>query len=942
MPSKLPRYISVFAMWSCFAAILVTGNGCERFRRQTMIRAPFFQEDSKAVEAMLDAMSTEQKLAQLLIAEVEADSAVLQNLYADARKGLLGGVIIRNLHLAHFRAFTDSLRAASPFPLWIGTLETSLLNNQFCDATPFPEQTTIDAIADETDRAAMQKLSRRQAAVAGINWSLEPPLYRGAVWSDSAGLPQRDYVAPTRTLREWRQEGMVRLGNAFSHLVYLPKDTARLVEQILAPYRKLARAGIAGFWLDSAVVQPDRPFNYLRDYFEEKVRFEGLLAGAGSIENLIWAGADLVVTADTLSRARGVLAQMHKTRKLSNAELNRRVRRILAAKRWSEAKRPPALARMFQDSLLAAHPGYLFNNEDLVYQAQRIREQSVVVLQGDLPLVPLQPGRVRLVLPPDDPFHTFEKYFRHYADPDTILFWNADTVLRWDTTVLTVVLRDSRQVPSAKDTLFYDLLRARPANARTVLVHFGKPQHLTLSDTALVVIQAFERHTHTEQAAAGALWGAVRVRAILPDRVGERWAAGTGAVLPQVRLRFATPRDAGISPEKLVGIDAIAHSAIQQRVIPGCQVLVAMDGQVIYSKAFGKLTFNGGHPVTAQTLYDIASITKVAATTLAIMQLKDQGKIALDEEVQDVIPQAKGEVGQISVKQLLTHTSGLQANMPVEPYMKASLVRRMRCNNWFCRQEQPGYTVPVAKDLYFKDEGRTNLLAGLYRLPVQRRPGMRYSDVNMVILQQMAEKASGYALDTYVQRAFYKPLGLRRLTYRPLRRFALDEIAPTENDLRWRQQVLHGYVHDPAAALLGGVSGNAGLFANAEDLAVIFQMLLNEGSYGGQQYIDPATVRLFTALDAKSRRGLGFDKPRKVKYPSYSDDMPVEAFGHTGFTGTCAWADPSRKMVYIFLSNRVYPRAQNTAFFNNNIRKRIHEVVYDALDSYRPGWGSGQ
>lgn len=926
-------------MWSCLAVVLLLGNGCERFRRQTMIRAPFFQENQKAVEALLDAMSMEQKLAQLLMVEVEADSAVLQNLYADAQKGLLGGVIIRNLHLEHFRAFADSIRAVSPFPVWIGTLETALLNNQFCDAAPFPEQITIDAATDETDRAAMEKLLRRQAAVAGINWSLEPPLYRGAVWSDSSGLPRRDYAAPTRALREWRQEGMVRLGNAFSHLLYIPKDTARLTEQMLAPYRKLARAGVAGFWLDSSVVQPGKPFNYLRDYFEEKLRFEGLLAGAGSVEDLIWAGADLVVIADTLSRVRGLLMQMYKTRKLSSSELNRRVRRILAAKHWSEVRRPPALARMLQDSLLAVNPSYLFNNADLAYQAQRIREHSVVVLQGRSPLTPLQPGRVRLVLPPDDPFSPFKKYFRHYADPDTVVLWNADTALWWDTAVVTVVLRDSRQVQLARDKLFYDLLSARPANARLILVHFGEPQRLVLADTNLVVIQAFERHTHTEQAAAGALWGAVGVHAKLPDRVGERWMAGAGVVLPQVRLRFATPRNVGISPEKLVGIDAIAHSAIQQRIIPGCQVLVVIDGQVIYSKAFGKHTFNGGYPVTEQTLYDIASITKVAATTLALMQLKDQGKMTLDEKVQDVIPQAKGEVGQISVRQLLTHTSGLQANMPVEPYIKAGLTRRMRCNNWFCRQEQPGYTVPVAKDFYFRNEERAHLLASLYRLPVQSPPGMRYSDVNMIILQQMIEKASGVALDTYVQKAFYMPLGLRRLTYRPLQRFALHEIAPTENDLRWRQQVVHGYVHDPAAALLGGISGNAGLFANAEDLAVIFQMLLNEGSYGGRQYIEPATVRLFTSLDAKSNRGLGFDKPRKVKYPSYSDNMPPEAFGHTGFTGTCAWADPSRKMVYIFLSNRVHPRAQNTEFFNNNIRKRIHEVVYDALDSYRPGWG---
>ncbi len=932
------RYVALLCL--CAAMVLMF-PACEWFSRKDIVHAPFHGAESKSVEAALAAMTDEQKVAQLIIARV-SDESLLPGLYQDAARGLLGGVILHGLAIEHYLLFADSLKQVSPWPLIMGTLETALLNNQFCDADPFPHITSVDACASTDDKSQMRALFRRQAALTGINWSLETPLYRGSIWDPVTQLPRSDFTVALKPFREWNQEGMIRLGNSFSHLVYMPKDTANLVEQILSPYRRMVRAGISGFWINPLVLHDESPRNYLRNYLRDQLGFEGLLAGAGEMERLVHAGADLVISDGDPALARDSLLQLVEQRKLNHADLNQRVRRVLSAKYWSAKKRNSSRNIQSTDSALIATPRRLFSHQDLAYQALRLWENSPIALQDSTGMLPLKPGVFRPVALGQSPFVVFQERADKYATIDTVLYWKGslDSLSYcFDPAGAAVLLWESTGTSPLADSVIFETLKARSAVAPVVLLHFGDPSRLTKADPSLTIVHAFERNPYTEQGVANLLFGAQAATARLPDAIDSRFAAGSGLTLPKVRLRYATPFDTGISPEKLVGIDAIAGSAIAQNIIPGCQVLIAQAGQVIYSKSFGAHDYSGSIPVTSQSLYDIASITKVAATTLALMQLKDQGKIDLDNRVRDFIPAAQGKNGAITVKQLLTHTSGLQSNLPISAYVKSPLLRRRACNAYFCNTPRRGYSVEVAKGLFFKDELRNKLMSGLHKLPVQSRAGTRYSDVNMVILQQMLEKAGGRPLDRYVQEYFFNPLGLRRITYRPKGKFPLSEIVPTENDTRWRQQVVHGYVHDPAAALMGGVAGHAGLFSNAEDLAVVFQLLLDEGNYGGRRYIEPATVKLFTGADSKSKRGLGFDKPRKVKYPSFSENMPPESFGHTGFTGTCVWVDPQRQLLYVFLSNRVHPKAQNTAFFQNNIRKRIHEVVYDALDTYEPGWG---
>lgn len=932
-------HLTKLLRWMLTVAPAVALNACNWFASKELLRPPYYQFERAQVEAVLEAMSTEQKVAQMLILKTSGADTTGQ-VQADVAAGLLGGIAAYDLEMKDLAEWLESLDAAAPYPMLHISLETCLLNNQVADATPFPTAYSLAAAASKDDIENMRKLLRLQTAITGINCISGPGLFPGAVWDAGSGLPKTGADLPLKYIREQSKEGILQIIPSFSHLIYIEKDTAELLPKILAPYRQLAKAGAAGFWIDPRILQPDAARNAVRDYFEEKLQFDGLLAGEGDVEKLALAGADLIVYEGDISEARAILMRLMDERQISRAELDQRVRRILSAKFWTKKLRETLRPQILRDSLSAVQPMLRFSIEDLEYQAARLWRESPVALHRADAALPLQPGKVRGIRWNDTLPADFWTVLGRYVSLDTVVNLDkeqgtlADAI---DTAHINIVLWDSRLSPPEQDTILWQTLNA--VADRIVVAHFGDPARLSLADTGVALVHLMERNENTEAAAAYVLAGAQAARAVLPDSAGVHLPAGAGRRLPQVRLRPASPMEEGIHPQKMVGIDAIANNAVDKKLMPGCQVLIAKNGHVIYSKAFGQHDYKSGREVSTASLYDIASITKVAATTLNIMRLKDEGQLDENDLLKEHLSEAGAANGKITLRQLLTHTSGLQPNLPIGSYLKPVTGKRAACNNYFCKTPRGDYEIEVAEGMYFKKQLRSELIRKLYQLPVAGAKTVRYSDVNMVVLQQVAERTDGRSLNVQAREEFYEPLGLRRIGYRPLKRFSINEIAPTENDTRWRRQVLHGHVHDPAAALLGGVAGHAGLFSNAEDLAVIFQMLLNEGSYGGRQYLKPATVKLFTAKDAKSKRGLGFDKPRKVKYPSFSSEISEAAFGHTGFTGTCIWADPKEQMIFIFLSNRVHPTASNNAFITSNVRKRIHDVAYNALGSYQAGWG---
>ncbi len=384
-----------------------------------------------------------------------------------------------------------------------------------------------------------------------------------------------------------------------------------------------------------------------------------------------------------------------------------------------------------------------------------------------------------------------------------------------------------------------------------------------------------------------------------------------------------------------MSIDSIATDAIAKGATPGCVVLVAKDGRIAYQKAYGNFDYGKYEPVQPDAIYDMASVTKICATTLALMKLYDEGKIGLKKKLGDYLPWVKGSNKEnLVIEDMLLHQAGLAAFIPF--YKEVISPAGVPLSTYFSSQQSNSFNIRVAEDLFMRNDWRDTLYQRILQSPLREEGRYIYSDNDFIFLGKVVELVSGVPLDEYVKREFYDPLGLGSTAFKPREHFNLDRIVPTEQEKYFRLQSIRGDVHDPGAAMFGGVAGHAGLFSNAHDMAVIMQMLLDGGTFNGKTYLKKETIQLFTAYhSAHSRRGYGFDKPEKDNatrteaYPCLLAS-PL-TFGHTGFTGTCVWADPAYRLVFIFLSNRVNPDSENKRLLNMDVRGKMMEVVYKAM-----------
>jgi CubicO group peptidase (beta-lactamase class C family) len=395
-----------------------------------------------------------------------------------------------------------------------------------------------------------------------------------------------------------------------------------------------------------------------------------------------------------------------------------------------------------------------------------------------------------------------------------------------------------------------------------------------------------------------------------------------------IRLKYSVPEEVGINSNDLDSIPLIIKQAINAKGTPGAVVMIVKDGKVIFSNAYGKHTYTGNRAMRIQDIFDMASITKVAATTASTMDLYEKGKIGIDSTIGTYIARTRemSEKKTITVKEVLLHQAGFY------PYIK------------FYEKLKPNDTDTIFSDRYPTQLADKYYLRANYYNEVMwpemlqdkvlTRGKYVYSDLSMYYMKEMVEKVAEISLNKYADQKYYSPLGMQTAGFLPRTRFKKDQIVPTtENDGWLRNMLVQGFVNDPGAAMLGGVSGHAGFFANANDMAIFCQMLLNKGSYGGTTYLKSSTIDLFTSKQSNvSRRGLGFDR----KDPDLSKGYPStlasdEVFGHTGYTGTAIWIDPKYNMVYVFLSNRVYPDDVNKSLNTLNIRSRIQDVIYRAI-----------
>ncbi len=478
-------------------------------------------------------------------------------------------------------------------------------------------------------------------------------------------------------------------------------------------------------------------------------------------------------------------------------------------------------------------------------------------------------------------------------------------------------------------------------HTEVVLVVFGNPYCLKYFESQKHVLVANNDDEDAQELAAQALFGVTGIKGRLPITASPKFKYNTGVSTNKIfRMGYGQPEDVGIDPAKLLVIDTLAKKAISRKATPGMVVLIAKDGKIVFNKAYGKHSYKkDAYRTQKDDVFDLASITKVASSTISLMKLQDEGKFGLNEYLGTYLTHLDTtDKKRLITRDILAHRSGLKSWIP---YYKKTLTQHKRkssrkpLRNLYSKTQRGGFSVPVAKGLYMKNAYLDTLQSRLYTATVFETKKYRYSDLGFQLLGEVIEKQSGQSIDQYVENQFYKSLGLEKTMFNPWKKISTKTVVPTERDRYFRHQTIQGYVHDMGAAMTGGVAGHAGLFSTTKELAILMQMLLNQGYYGGEQYIRPETVREYTSKHPNcTRRGFGFDM-KELNYRR-NQNLPRAAsentFGHIGFTGTCVWADPDQQLIYVFLSNRTYPSQHNKKLNQLNTRGKIHAAIYKAIE----------
>nr|WP_276901293.1 serine hydrolase [Pedobacter kyonggii] len=505
---------------------------------------------------------------------------------------------------------------------------------------------------------------------------------------------------------------------------------------------------------------------------------------------------------------------------------------------------------------------------------------------------------------------------------DSVNLNDLEDDLKYFNTIL--ISLDDQNVNKAK---YINFINSISKNKQVIISFFGNGPGLKSFDLLKSpIVWSGQNNIDAAAIVPQYIFGGIAATNKLTTAYSARYTMGSGFTTTATRLKYTVPEDAGLNSNNLKEIDAIAAEAIAQKATPGLVVLVAKDGKVIFNKAYGTHTYDTNVPDKVTDIFDMASVTKVTATTPAVMRLFEEGKLKLDTNIGAYIPKARTTpMNNIQVREVMLHQAGFIPYIPFHDYVKTGD---------YSRDSSAAYPTKVADNYYIKKGFFKDFMwPKMLNSPIRTRGKYVYSDISMYVMKDIVEHISEEPLNQYTYENFYKPLGMQTTGFLPRNRFKPEQIIPTEMDTYFRKTLLVGYVHDQGAALAGGVSGHAGLFASANDLAIIYQMLLNRGTYGGVEYFKNSTVDMFTSKQSNvSRRGLGFDRwdPDTTKhYPS--ELASPQTYGHTGYTGTCVWVDPSRGLVYVFLSNRVNPTVTDK-LSNLKIRGRIQDVVNKAID----------
>lgn len=981
---RIPFQLSIAAL-VLMAGLLLSFADLKKLPADPLPSGPV---ETAWVDSVFNSLTPDQRLGQffMVAAYSNKDRSHVERIERLVRNYNIGGVMFMQGGPKRQALMANRLQAAAKVPLLVAMDAEWGLDMRLDSSAHFAKQMTLGAMDDPQYVYQMGRDIARKMRNLGVHIDFAPVLDVNSnpgnpvIGNRSFGENQNRVAAlGLQYIKGLQDNRVMAVAKHFpghgdtdtdSHvaLPVINTDLARLTEVDLVPFQQSFEAGVMGVIVahlymplfDTTDAKTTTLSHALvTDLLKEKMGFKGLvftdalnmksvskLYKDGELDALaLAAGNDVLLFSEDVPSALLRIHEAVAAGKLKQEDLDLRVKKILRAKYWAGLNRyQPVNLRTLRDSL---------NQPKTKVLAQSIFEHAVTVAKNQDNLLPFQRldtlriAAITIGTQAEGPYATiFNKYQPGpvYAVPDR--YAPDSTFARiagrlGNYNVVVVSLHNMNNTPSHNYGLgdgalkFLKQLQANP-KLKTVVVAMGNAYSLKYLESARTLVCGYEDHYAAQIVVPQILFGALPARGKLPVTVSPTLRVNTGiATLDLHRLRYATPESQGLDSRVLAQIDNIALESQTYAAAPGCQVLVAKNGTVVFDQAYGYCTYDQSQPVTSSTLYDLASVTKVAGTLQAVMALKDQGKLVLDEKVATYLPELnRTNKRDMTVRDVLLHQAGLKPGIPTwertlhDGRFKPTFYASTRSDD-FPNEVAPGeYSTKAADDSVWAWTMRSGLLP-----KIKGKYPTEYSDLSFIVMKRVCEKILNQPIEGYLQDNFYRPLGLGSMTYNPLQRFPKSCIAPTENDTYYRREQLQGTVHDQTAALVGGVGGHAGLFATANDLAVLMQMNLQNGKYGGTQFFaSPVVTEFARPQTAGSRRGLGWDHgdPSKPEGPT-SNLAPASTFGHTGFTGTCVWMDPENGILYVFLSNRVYPDAGNNKLRQYNIRTRIHEVIYKAL-----------
>lgn len=945
---------------------------------------------NKWVDSVFSRLSEEQKVGQLFMvaAYSNKDAKHVTEIEKLVTEYNIGGLIFFQGGPVRQAVLTNHYQKLAKVPLFIAMDAEWGLGMRLDSTISYPKQMTLGAIQDNKYVYKMGEEIARQCRRLGVQINFAPVVdvnsnpANPVIGIRSFGEDKQNVAAKgVAYMKGMQDHGVMANAKHFpghgdagsdSHLTLpvINHSKDRLQELELYPFYELIREDVKSIMVAHLHVPAyDNTPNLattlskavVTNLLKEDMKFQGLIFTdalnmkgvanfykPGEVDVLaLLAGNDVLLYPEDVPTAVKRILKAIKKGEISQAEVDRRVKKILSGKYWAglDAEKFVKVDSIYDD--LNSTSGKAVQHE--LYE----KALTLVKNTGDLiPFTLLDTTSFASVSIGADVGNEFQKSlsryaaFSHYAVPnkhaeeayyDQVLqkLSSAEVIMVGVHATNPWNSRDYGLSDNAKK--FLDKLYLK--NDNVIVSVFGTPYSLKFFSGAPQLICAYEDNAETRNLVPQLIFGAIPAMGKLPVSVLPDFPINTGIETPQVfRLRYGYPENAGLDGKILNKIDSIALKSIADQATPGCQILIAKDGKVVYNKSFGHYTYDSASPVTENTIYDIASITKVAGTLQAVMFLYDRGLLDLDKKASYYLSDLKGTNKEdLILKDILTHQAGL---IPYIPHWRKTIDSGAFNPQFYSNIKSKEFPNEVCEGL-FASESMSDTLwkwtveSDLLRKRKREKYGYVYSDLGFYIMKRIAESLLNQPIAAFMEQNFYNPLGLTSLTYRPLEKYSVELITPTENDVFFRHKLVRGTVHDQGAAMLGGVGGHAGLFSNATDLAVLLQMNLQNGYYGGQRYFLPETIPYFSKKQySKNRRGLGWDKPEPEGGGPTSDFCSPNTFGHTGFTGTAAWIDPDHNLVYVFLSNRIYPDCSNTKLIRENVRTNIQDLIYKSILQY--------